>query len=349
MERSRKAPTIQDVARHAQVSAATVSRVITNPERVSETTRERVNEAIRLTGYTLNQAARSLRLRAASTILVALPDIGNPFYSNILDAAVDEAGTRGYGILVANRFAGDASRLLNEYFLSSRADGLLLFDGGVDTSLLNVLATPSGHLPLVVSFDELPSTRVAAVLIDNFEAAIRATDHLIELGHTRIGHIVGPSRDGKPNQRFLGFQRAMQRAGLEIRPDWLWEGDYSTPSGEAAAEAMLAQAERPTAVFSGNDEMAIGLLSRLRQAGIDCPRDISVIGFDDISVATHFWPRLTTMRQPREQIGRLMADSLIDILEGHAAAAAPRRITLRADLVLRESTRSIADKSGALR
>lgn len=342
IERSKKAPTIQDVARHAQVSAATVSRVLTNPERVSETTRDRVTLAIRHTGYTINQAARSLRLRAASTILVALPDIGNPFYSNILDAAVDEAGQRGYGVLVANRFSGDASQLLNDYFLSSRADGLLLFDGGVDTSLLSVLTTAGGSVPLVVSFDELPATSVAAVLVDNFEAAQRATEHLIGLGHNRIGHIIGPSRDGKPNQRLLGFERAMQRAGLEVRADWMWQGDYSTPSGEAAAEALLALADRPTAVFAGNDEMAIGLLSRLRRASIECPRDISVIGFDDIAVSAHFWPRLSTMRQPRDQIGRLMADSLIDILEGAASPGAPRRITLRADLIARESSRSPA-------
>lgn len=341
IERSLKVPTIQDVARHAKVSAATVSRVLTNPERVSEATRERVTLAIRQTGYTINQAARSLRLRAASTILIALPDIGNPFYSNILDAAVDEAGLRGYGVLVANRFAGDASRLLNNYFMSSRADGLLLFDGGVDTSLLDVLSTQNGHVPLVVSFDELPSTSVAAVLVDNFEAAQRATEHLIALGHRKIGHIIGPSRDSKPNQRMLGYERAMSRAGLELKHDWMWQGDYSTASGEAAAEAFLQLQDRPTAIFCGNDEMAIGLLSCLRNAGIRCPEDISVIGFDDIAVSAHFYPRLTTMRQPREQIGRLMADSLIDILEGAAAPGAPRRITLRADLIVRESTRSL--------
>ena len=341
MVTTKKAPTIQDVAREAKVSAATVSRVLSNPERVSEATRERVHKAVSDTGYTINQAARSLRMRAARTILIALPDIGNPFYSTLLDAVVDEAATRGYGLLVANRFAGDASRLLSDYFLSSRADGLLLFDGGVDTTLLQTLAAGVGHVPMVVSFDEVPNPDVAAVLIDNFEAAERATDHLISLGHSRIGHIIGPSRNLSPNPRFLGFQSAMKRAKFEVRPDWLFPGTYAMASGSAAAEAFLALPDRPTAVFSANDEMAIGFLATLRTAGLECPRDVSVIGFDDIAIAAHFWPPLTTMRHPREQIGRLATESLIDILEGEATPGAPRRITLRADLLVRGSTRSV--------
>lgn len=339
----KKAPTIQDVARHAKVSAATVSRVLSSPERVSEATRERVTRAVKETGYTINQAARSLRLRAARTILIALPDIGNPFYSTVLDAVVDEAANRGYGVLVANRFAGDASRLLADYFLSSRADGLLLFDGAVDTSMLHVLATGDGHVPLVVSYDELPTTDVAAVLVDNLESAERATEHLIGLGHTRIGHIIGPSRNADPNQRKLGFLNAMRRARLEVRQDWMWQGTYNMESGIQAAEAFLRlpPADRPTAVFAGNDEMAIGLIATLHDAGIECPRDLSVIGFDDIAIAPKYRPRLTTMSQPREQIGRLATESLIDILEGAAAPGAPRRITLRCDLVVRESTRAL--------
>jgi LacI family repressor for deo operon, udp, cdd, tsx, nupC, and nupG len=334
----KKTPTIQDVARHAKVSAATVSRVLSNPERVSEATRERVNLAVRETGYTINQAARSLRMRAAQTILIALPDIGNPFYSTILDAVVDEAAGRGYGVLVANRFGEDPSRLLNEYFRSSRADGLLLFDGGVDTAMMQVLATSDGQMPLVVSFDEIPDTDVASVMIDNLAAAERAVEYLISLGHRDIGHVIGPSRNTQPNLRFVGFRNAMARAGLPVRDDWLVEGDYSMVSGTAAAETLLARGKLPTAVFAANDEMAIGFLSALRDRDILCPRDISLVGFDDIAIATHYWPRLTTMRQPREQIGRLVTESLIDILEGNTAPDAPRRIVLRSELIVREST-----------
>src|SRR5690606_17356306 len=136
----KKTSTIQDVARFAEVSTATVSRALSNPGRVSEDTRARISEAVRVTGYTPNQSARSLRQRTARTILVALPDIGNPFFSVILDAIEREAAARGYGVLVANRFPGrDSGMRMREYFVSNRVDGLLLFDGTVDLEQLMVL------------------------------------------------------------------------------------------------------------------------------------------------------------------------------------------------------------------
>src|SRR5258708_519962 len=150
MDVLKKAPTIQDVARHANVSAATVSRVLSTPERVSEATRDRVTLAVRETGYTMNQAARSLRLQRAKTILTAMPGIGNPFYSTILDAVVTEATSRGYGVLVTGRLGDDPARWLSHYFLSNRADGLLLFDGFLDTPNLHVIPAPRTRaLPIV--------------------------------------------------------------------------------------------------------------------------------------------------------------------------------------------------------
>lgn len=342
MAPTKKTPTIMDVARRAKVSAATVSRVVSDTGRVSDTTRERVNAAIRETGYTLNQAARSLRMRAAKTILIALPDIGNPFYSTILEAVVDQAASRGYGVLVASRFGGDAMRMLNDYFLSSRADGMLLFDGRVEVEMMRALATPSGQLPLVVSFDEAPQSEVASVMVDNLSAAEHATEYLIGLGHRHIAHVTGPSRTPQPSLRLAGFRNAMSRAGLPIRPDWLLDGDYTMPTGADAARRLLAQGgPLPTAVFCANDEMAIGFLAAMRDHGIECPRDISLIGFDDIDVAAFHGPHLTTMRQPREAIGRLATEALIDILEGTNDADASRHVTLRAELVVRNSARAL--------
>jgi len=172
-------------------------------------------------------------------------------------------------------------------------------------------------------------------------AAKRALKYLLELGHTRIGHVIGPSRNQSTNERFLGFTEAMQEAGLEVRDEWLFPGTYNMESGTAAAEHLLASGELPTAVFSGNDEMAIGLIHRLRLEGIDCPRDISVIGFDDIAVARFFDPPLTTMRQPREDIGRMATRSLIDIIEGVVPEDDPIHVVLTSDLVIRESTRPL--------
>jgi LacI family repressor for deo operon, udp, cdd, tsx, nupC, and nupG len=335
----RKTPTIQDVARSAKVSTATVSRALSNPDRVSEGTRARVSEAIRATGYTLNQAARSLRQRSSRTILVALPDIRNTFFSSILDAVEREATNRGYGMLVANLFlANRPAQRLQDYMLSNRADGLLLLDGSLDLAMLQSLVAPPHSVPLVVACEEIPNSGFHMVLTDNLQAAERATRHLIDLGHKRIGHLLGPDQNVVARDRLAGFTRAISQAGLPLRQSWLLRGNFQLESGFAAASQFMSLEERPTAVFAANDESAIGFLSGLRQYGVECPRDISVVGFDDLAVAAHYAPPLTTMRQPRELLGRMAAEALIDLLEDVEQQRGRLRIVLNSDLIVREST-----------
>jgi LacI family repressor for deo operon, udp, cdd, tsx, nupC, and nupG len=341
MMKPKKTPTIQDVARRAEVSAATVSRVLSAPERVSKSTRDRVNAAVRETGYTINQAARSLRLKAARTILMAAPNIGNPYYSTITDAVIIEAAERGYSVMVASSIGDDPNLWLRDYLLSTRADGLLLFDGSLDTNRLHGLGDTGVAMPLVAAYDELPDPKVNSVITDNRAAAKRAVQHLVSLGHRNIGHISVPSRNQNPHERLIGYREAMAEAGLDVRPEWVVAGGYNMPSGHAAAEALLGAKELPTAMFCATDEMALGFMHRLRQAGIECPRDISIIGFDDIAVAEYLDPPLTTMRQPREKIGRMATRTLIDIIEGIASENEPIHVVLTSDLVVRQSTRAI--------
>jgi LacI family repressor for deo operon, udp, cdd, tsx, nupC, and nupG len=312
---------------------------MSNPERVSEPTRRRVESAVLETGYTINQAARSLRLQKAKTILTAMPGIGNPFYSTILDAVVTEATSRGYGVLVTGRLGDDPARWLSDYFLSNRADGLLLFDGFLDTRKLHgIAAAEGGMLPLVAAYDELPDPQINSVITDNLQAAERAVQHLYELGHRKIGHIGGPSRNSFPNERLVGFRKAMFEHRLEARQDWIVQGNYTMESGAAAARHFAALPDRPTAIFSANDEMAIGFIAEFRRHGIEVPRDLSVIGFDDIGVSQNYFPALTTMRQPRTAIGRIATETLVNILEGNIRSAEPVRVVLKSELVVREST-----------
>jgi LacI family repressor for deo operon, udp, cdd, tsx, nupC, and nupG len=341
MALAKKTATIQDVARFADVSTATVSRALTSPERVSEHTRVRVAEAVRITGYTPNQSARSLRQRTARTILVALPDIGNPFFSVILDAVEREAAGRGYGVLVANGFAGaDSGMRMRDYFTSNRVDGLLLFDGSIDLAQLMMLTGDSSPVPLVVVCEEIPDAPFHTVKTDNSYAAERATRHLIELGHTKIGHIRGPLGNVLTRERELGFERAMQAAGLAIRPEWMLPGAFSMETGLAAAQQFMRLQDRPTAVFAANDESAIGFIAGLRQHGLECPADVSVVGFDDLALAAHVWPPLTTMRQPRAALGRIAAGALIDVIEGERHIRVPMHMVLSSELILRGSTAS---------
>ena len=333
-----KSPTIRDVARRANVSTATVSRALSTPHRVSDATRERVSAAVSSTGFTINQAARSLRLQAARTIVIAFPNIGNPFYSTILDAVLDEASRRGYGVLVANRLGDNPTQWLKEYFRSSRADGMVLFDGTLDTDQLHEIRTPEGKFPLVVACDELPDPRLHSVIADNRTAALELVRYLIGLGHRQIGHIHVPSKNpALASDRLLGFKAAMAEARLTVRSEWIFEGDFSIASGEAAGHAFLDLPDRPTAVFAGNDEMAIGFLSVLRRAGVECPRDLSVVGFDDIDIARCVTPALTTVRQPRAEIGRLATRALLDILESEGPCRTPLKLVPPTELVIRES------------
>lgn len=335
----KKTPTIQDVARYADVSTATVSRALSSPERVSEQSRERISEAVRITGYTPNQSARSLRQRTARTILVALPDIGNPFFSVILDAVEREAAARGYGVLVANRFSGnDSGQRMRDYFLSNRVDGLLLFDGSVDLEQLMMLTGDPTPVPLIVACEEIPNAPFHTVKTDNSYAAERATRHLIELGHCRIGHVRGPQGNVLTGERERGFTKALEDAGLDVRPEWLLPGAFEMEAGLVAAEHFMRLDDRPTAIFAANDESAIGFISGLRQHGLDCPTDVSVVGFDDLAVASHVWPPLTTMRQPRAALGRIAAGALIDVIEGDRRSRVPMHMVLSSELIVRGTT-----------
>ncbi|MGV8856648.1 MAG: LacI family DNA-binding transcriptional regulator [Devosia sp.] len=339
MTLTKKIPTIQDVARFAKVSTATVSRALSRPETVSVDTRERISQAIVVTGYTLNQAARSLRQRTARTILVALPDIGNTFFSAILDAIEREAGARGYGVLVVNRFAGDDSgRRLQDYFLSNRADGLLLFDGALALQNLLALTGEPANVPLVMACETIPGAPFHTVRTDNAYAAEVATRHLIGLGHRRIGHLRGPAGNVLTVERETGFRTALATAAVPLFPEWLFTGGFEMEQGVAAAEQFMALKLRPSAVFCANDEAAIGFLSGLRRHGLECPRDVSIVGFDDLAVAAHSWPPLTTMRQPREALGRLAAAALIDLIKGKPGNQVPQHTVLSSELIVRGST-----------
>ncbi|MCW5721804.1 MAG: LacI family DNA-binding transcriptional regulator [Devosia sp.] len=349
MNEPKKTPTIQDVARFAKVSTATVSRALSIPSKVSEATRARVSEAVRVTGYTLNQTARSLRQRTARTILVALPDIRNPFFSSILDAIEREATLRGYGVLVLNLYFGRQTVVqLRDFLLSNRADGLLLLDGAFDVSQLQVVDEQRAPVPVVVACEEIPKSGFHTVLTDNGEAAERATRHLIDLGHRRIGHLLGPEHNIVARERHAGFNRALEKAGLKPVAEWCLRGNFEMESGFAAAGRYMSLPHRPTAFFAANDESAIGFLSGLRQYGVTCPRDISIVGFDDLGVAPHYDPPLTTMRQPREALGRMAAEALIDMIEDPNMLPSSLRIVLRSELVVRESTgRPAAPDDGA--
>jgi LacI family repressor for deo operon, udp, cdd, tsx, nupC, and nupG len=328
-------PTINDVARLAGVSTATVSRCLHSPDLVTRATRDRVLGAVRTTGYNLNAAAQSLRQRRANTVLVVVPDIGNTFFSEILGGIEGAATAAGLTMLIGNTGRDPAREAgFVHYLLNGRADGALLLAapqaGWFDIPRTNA----RGVRPVVTVSEVPPDPGTAAVMIDNAAAAHAAVAHLIARGHRRIAHVTGPASNILTAQRQAGYRRALSEAGLPWQPGLEYPGDFGLAGGQAGFDRFRAADPRPTAVFCANDESAMGFIAAAHRAGVVVPRDVSVVGFDDIHFAKAFIPALTTVRQPRAEMGAAALHLLTAIL----ADDAPAPVRLSHDLILRDST-----------
>lgn len=307
-----KRATIGDVARIAGVSTATVSRAIHTPGIVTESTRKAVQDAISQTGFTLNIAARALRQQRANAVLVLVPDIGNTFFSEILAGIEKVASAAGQTILIGDTAGEDRrERAFLDYLVNGRSDGALLLNGRLPDGLAESIAASRGIAPIVSVSEALNPQTVPHVGIDNVGAARLATSCLLDKGHRCLCHLGGPADNILTIQREQGFRQAAGDAHIHVVP-----GDFTIASGMAAAATILALAPAPTAVFCANDEMAIGLIAAFAVRGVRVPDDISIIGFDDISFAQATVPALTTIRQPRLQIGERAMMRLMRLIEG---------------------------------
>lgn len=333
-------PTIQDVARVAKVSTATVSRALSAPERVSEDTRRQVIEAIERTGYAVNQTARNLRRKQTGAVVVLVPNLGNPFFSKILAGIETTASKAGLNVLIADtRQPHAGAARLGEYLHNNRADGMIVLDGSLSADFFS----RPGRAPVVFCCEWNDDAGLPSVRCDNAGGAALAVQHLHRLGHRRIGHMLGPRDNVLTHERRRGTEAALAALGLPQRPDWIFAGDFSLAAGARAGQAWLALAERPTAVTFSNDEMACGFIAELHRHGVSVPADVSVVGFDDIDIAEQFIPALTTIHQPRNDIGEAAATALITrIGQGKAGLETPEQTkVLGVELVVRASTRSI--------
>ncbi|WP_114943098.1 LacI family DNA-binding transcriptional regulator [Microvirga calopogonii] len=333
---SARAARIQDVAKLADVSTATVSRALATPERVSPEARARVLEAIAKTGYVPNPAARTLRSQKTYMVLVVLPDLANTFFSKILRGIEETLFEAGYGMIISDL---DGSPEKEAHFAAftaaGRVDGAILLNG----HLFGQTREGEGHparitIPLVALCESIPGADIPQIEIDNRAAASRMTQHLASMGHRKIAYVSGPASNILERERFLGFKDGLTASGLPFDPGLVIPGDYTIETGVMAGQDIVARADRPTAVFCTSDEMAIGLMRTLFSAGLRVPEDISVAGFDDIEFAAVAEPSLTTIRQPRRELGQAAASALIDLLQGRPS---PKRIRLETELVIRDS------------
>jgi LacI family transcriptional regulator len=336
--RASSTPTIVDVAREAGVSIKTVSRVLNREPGVHEQTREQVQAVMDQLNYRPKLSARNLAGARSFLIGLLYYDPSASFIGGVQRGAAVRCREEGYHLVVESieNDAPDIDAQVDRMVSALRPDGMILtpplcdnpqvLKALADRGTPTVLLSPGEHDPALLS-----------VRMDDVQAAEEVTRLLIELGHERIGFIRGATDQAASALRYRGFCRAMQAHGLPIDDELVYQGEFTFPSGVAAAQQLLALRARPTAIFASNDDMALGVLTTAQRQGIAVPAELSIVGFDDSPSATLVWPALTTVRQPVEDMARMAVDLLV-APSGGVAASEPAERVLPYQLVVRDST-----------
>jgi LacI family transcriptional regulator len=330
--------TIKDVAERAGVSTATVSYVLNGTGTVTAATRERVMAAVSALNYQPNHAARALRGRSR-TLGLLMPTLSarlaEPDMGEVLAGLTESAARHDYSLLLTSCADEDAEHLLAEQLLrTGRIDGVFIFDVRVDDE--RVAHLRAAGLPCVCAGPPGNNAPVAYACIDTRRGAEHAVQHLLALGHRRIGLIMLPSNLTTSNWQHEGYVAALASAGLAFNPSLAVEAGSSQDAGVIAMQELLELPQPPSAVFAGSDDLAVGALHALRSAGLQVGRDVSLIGCDDLPLASHTQPALTSLRAPRRELGRHLAEILIAGIDNRPVL--PANIVLPMQLMIRATT-----------
>ena len=333
--------TIRDVARKARVSVATVSRVLNSPSQVRAHTREKVLRAMEQCHYIYNALAGSLSARKTTMLGVVIPAITNPIFATVTKGIQDYAARNGYSILLGNTdYNEENERQLINLFQEKRIDGVI-FNGPWRSAPL-ILRMKSTNLPFVITWQKVKDKDVSFVAFDNFRSAYRSIEYLIGLGHRRIAMIAGKfSVSERALVRWQAYRKCLGDHGLMYDPQFLVEKEYSFSEGKKGMAYLLELPSRPSAVFCGNDVLAIGAMVKAKEKGLKIPEELSVTGFDDMEISAFYDPPLTTVAVPAYEMGRMAAKILIEYLRGDSQE--PQQCMLEANLIVRGSTAKILE------
>lgn len=325
--------TLADVARKAGVSTQTVSRVINNKREISEETRQRVLKVIQELGYRPNRIARSLVTQQTFTIGLLIPDIANPFYSEVTRGAEDAAWDCGYNVLLCNT-DGNPQREVNSLQLleETQADGVIIVSPRMETEKLFPLLE-NFHAAVLVN-RQAPAEIAGVARVDDFEGGFMAVSHLIEQGRQNIGFLAGPSDIFSGLERVRGGQAALEAAGLPFHSEWCLPGSLREGGYRLTRELLYTYPEI-NALVCFNDVIAVDALNACKEMGLRIPEDIALVGFDDTTMARFVSPALTTLGVNKETLGASAARLLLDRLQGKAVQG---EVILKPQLIIRDST-----------
>ena len=326
--------TIYDIARKVGVSTATVSRALSNTGSVNRALKNEILQVARDMNYRPNSFARGLVTKESHIIGLIMPDISNPFFPAVARGVEDVANESGYNVLLCNT-DGSANKETDyvNILRSRQVDGVIFTTSQVNSK--NARALVEAGVPVVLA-DRRTNMACDSVVADNVGGAYKAVRHLTGLGHTRIGIITGPSGMATSEERIDGYRRALLESDIAVTHELICEGDYRQHSGYECVCRLLKSPKPPTAVFACNDLMAVGAMLALEDHGLEVPKDVAVVGYDDIVIASVTRPRLTTVAQPKYEMGAVACRLLI---ERFRSPERPHQsIALESQLVIRESS-----------
>lgn len=327
------------VAEAAGVSVATVSAVVNRTGVVSPALTERIEQAIRSIGYKRNAIARSLKLGTTRTIGLTVADITNPFFTDVVSVMQQVLHRAGYAVMLScNDEHVDTQDNQIRLLLDRMVDGLIIAPAGNDMNLKRVL--DGINMPVVLIDRLCDGIEFDAVTVDNRKAVRDAIAYLLGLGHRRIGFISGALDTSTGRERLAGYREALIAAGVAWHEDLVRMGNFREAEAYRGAMQLLELPDRPTAIFSANNLMVVGVLKAIRDLSLSCPEDISVISFDDFPWADVFRPQLTTVAQPVQEIGERAVDLILTRLAGQVEDA-PRQVVLQGRLIVRASCRAV--------
>ena len=332
-------PTIRDVARRAGVAPITVSRVINNSGYVSERTRQRVEKAIAELNYVPNALAQGLRFNKTNVIALVLSDVTNPFWTTVARGTEDASSEENYSVILCNTDEDVAKHdKYAQLLLRRQVDGFLLVP--VSNTVDTIRFIQQQGVSLVILDRQMPGISVDIVRADSEGGAYELTRYLIELGHRHIAILSGPEIISTSTQRVAGYKRALQDAHLKVDPELISFGKFYQDSGYERTVKLLALSRRPTAIFAGNNFIAIGVMKALYESGLQIPEDMSVVGFDDLPPGLLVRPFLTVADQPAYEMGYRATKLLLERI-ANSGKPSYQEIVLPTQLVIRQSCRSI--------